>query len=75
MYLYRAVDKSGKTLDFMLSERRDEAAATAFFKRTIENNSVPEKVVIDKSGTSLAGLESVNILLMCLGFWPLIDII
>ncbi len=29
-YLYRAIDKAGKTLDFMLSERRDEAAATAF---------------------------------------------
>ena len=75
MYLYRAVDKFGKTLDFMLSERRDEAAATHFFKRTIENNGVPEKVVIDKSGANLAGLENVNILLMLLGFWPLIDII
>lgn len=29
-YLYRAIDKERKTLDFMLSERRDEAAATAF---------------------------------------------
>lgn len=32
-YLYRAIDKCGKTLDFMLSERRDEAAATAFFAK------------------------------------------
>ena len=30
MYYYRAIDKFGKTLDFMLSEQRDEAAATAF---------------------------------------------
>ncbi|MBB3458712.1 transposase-like protein [Rhizobium sp. BK313] len=30
-YFFRAVDKFGKTLDFMLSEHRDEAAASAFF--------------------------------------------
>jgi putative transposase len=34
-YLYRAIDKEGKTLDFMLSERRYEAAATAFFVKAI----------------------------------------
>ena len=38
-YLYRAVDKHGKTLDFMLSEQRDEAAATAFFARTIKTTA------------------------------------
>lgn len=31
-YYYRAVDKNGKTLDFMLSEQRDSAAARRFFK-------------------------------------------
>lgn len=40
-YLYRAIDKKGKTLDFMLSERRDEAAATAFFVKAISNNGRP----------------------------------
>ena len=49
MYLYRAIDKYGDTLDFMLSERRDEEAATNFFLRTVGSNGLLEKVVIDKS--------------------------
>jgi putative transposase len=75
MYQYRAVDKQGKTLDFMLSEQRDEAAAEAFFRQAIGNNGVPEKVVIDKSGANQAGLQTVNLLLFFLGFWPLIEIL
>jgi hypothetical protein len=62
-YYYRAVDKHGKTFDFMLSEHRDEAAATAFFTRAIGNNGFPTKVVIDKSGANMAGLQSMNCLL------------
>jgi transposase-like protein len=34
-YLYRAVDKQGNTVDFLLSERRDIAAAKRFFKKAI----------------------------------------
>ncbi len=74
-YLYRAVDKFGKTLDFMLSEQRDEAAAEAFFRQAVGNNGVPEKVLIDKSGANQAGLLNVNILLFFMGFWPLIEIL
>ena len=74
-YLYRAVDKHGKTLDFMLSERRDEDAASAFFARTIDNNGWPEKVVIDKSGANLAGLQNMNWLLLFHGWSWLIDIL
>lgn len=47
VYLYRAVDRDGQTLDFMLSERRDLAAAHRFFKKAIVTNGVPEKIVID----------------------------
>ena len=75
LYLYRAVDKFGKTLDFMLSEQRDEAAAETFFKQAVGNDGVPEKVVIDKSGANQAGLLNLNLLLWLLGFWPLIEII
>jgi transposase-like protein len=48
----------GDTLDFMLSERRDEEAATAFFKQAINNNGFPDKVVMDKSGANYAGLAN-----------------
>jgi putative transposase len=74
-YLYRAVDKYGNTIDFMLSEKRDEAAATAFFKQAIDNNGIPEKVVIDKSGSNNAGLENINVLFFIAGFYCFIDII
>lgn len=44
-YLYRAVGKEGNTLDFMLSERRGEAAATVFFTRTIPSNGWQDNCV------------------------------
>jgi putative transposase len=33
LYLYRAVDKQDKTVDFLLSKNRDKAAAVRFFKK------------------------------------------
>ena len=59
-YLYRAVDKDGETIDFMLSEKRDEAAASAFFTKAINASGKPEKVTIDKSGANNAALKSLN---------------
>ncbi|MCK4207129.1 IS6 family transposase [Brucella pituitosa] len=73
-YLYRAVDHDGQTLDFLLSERRDLAAARRFFKKAIATNSVPERVVIDKSGTNLAGLQAVNTSLKFTGTGATIEI-
>ncbi|NVO58276.1 IS6 family transposase [Rhodobacteraceae bacterium B1Z28] len=40
VYLYRAIDKFGKTLDFMLSKRRSKAAATKIFARALEVNGM-----------------------------------
>jgi putative transposase len=60
VYLYRAVDKFGKTLDFMLSGRRNKAAATKFFARALETNGMPRKIVIDKSGANTAGINEIN---------------
>ena len=59
-YLYRAVDKAGDTIDFMLSENRDEAAAKRFFTKAIGTSGQPEKVTIDKSGANNAALKSLN---------------
>jgi len=74
-YLYRAVDRDGQTLDFMLSERRDTAAARRFFKRAVGQNSVPERIAIDKSGANLAGLQSLNTILKFTGTGRIINII
>lgn len=74
-YLYRALDKLGNTLDFILSERRDEAAATAFFVKAISNNGWPAKVVIDKSGSNTAGLFNMNCLLVVNRWCWLIDVL
>ena len=67
VYLYRAVDKAGKTLDFMLAERRNEKAATLFFAKTLASNGIPEKIVIDKSGANTAGIRGVNRILKRFG--------
>ncbi|MGF6920628.1 IS6 family transposase [Paraburkholderia sp. 40] len=59
-YLYRAVDKAGNTVDFLLRARRDKEAARRYFEKAIDQNGVPETVTIDKSGANLAGLHAVN---------------
>ena len=47
MYLYRAVDKRGLTVDFLLSEHRDIAAAKRFFIRAIERHGAPDRITLD----------------------------
>src|SRR5215510_976965 len=51
-YLYRAVDKQGQTVDFLLSKNRDKAAAVRFFRKAIGNNKVPDKITLDGSQAS-----------------------
>lgn len=67
VYLYRAVGKLGKTLDFMLSKRRNKTAATKFFARTLEVNGLPRKIVIDRSGANTAGINAINCMLRSFG--------
>ena len=59
-YLYRAVDKGGDTVDFLLRAKRDHAAARAFFERAIDLHGVPEKITIDKSGSNTAAIASIQ---------------
>jgi len=59
-YLYRAVDKSGATIDFILSKKRDEHSAKRFFNKSIGYAGKPEKITIDKSGANNAALKSIN---------------
>jgi transposase-like protein len=51
-YLYRAVDKYGQTVDFLLSERRDVAAAKRFFSRAIQHNGTPRVITLDRYAAS-----------------------
>lgn len=61
------IDRFGKTLDFMLSKRRNKTAATKFFARAIEVNGLPTKILIDKSGVNTAGIIEVNRMLKWFG--------
>ena len=60
-YLYRAIDRQGKTVDFLLTKHRDTQAARRFFKNAISKHACPIKVTIDKSGANKKAIESFNV--------------
>ncbi len=60
IYLYRAVDSLGNTIEFLMRKHRDKVAAKAFFRKAFKNNERPEKVNIDKSGSNISALNSAN---------------
>ena len=59
-YLYRAVDKAGQTIDFLLTARRDKKAALRFFKKAVRQHGLPDKVTIDKSGANTAAIKALK---------------
>src|SRR5215467_12811222 len=59
-YLYRAVDKMGQTIDFLLTKERDEQAAKRFLTKAIRRHGVPEKITIDGSAANEAAIKSYN---------------
>jgi len=59
-YLYRAVDKAGRTIDFLLAPNRDRDAAEAFLRKAIRTQGLPEKITIDQSGANTAAITHYN---------------
>jgi len=59
-YLYRAVDKQGNTVDFLLTKRRMKGSAQKFLNKAIGNNGKPRLINIDKSGANTQAKRIVN---------------
>jgi putative transposase len=59
-YLYRAVDKSGQTIDFLLTEHRDTEAALRFLTQAIHRHGVPATITIDGSEANDAAIKRYN---------------
>jgi len=51
-YLYPAVDKQGRTVDFLLSEKRDVAAAKRFFRKAMKGNGTLRVITLDAYAAS-----------------------
>ena len=59
-YLYRTADRADDIVDFLLTAKRDKAAARRFLERAINQHGLPEKITIDKSGSNTSAIESVK---------------
>ena len=61
-YLYRALDSTGQTIDFLLTAKRDQAAAKRFLRRAIEasGNPMPRVMNVDKNPAYPAAVEALK---------------
>jgi putative transposase len=60
VYLYRAVDKYSKTIDFLLTQQRDKKAARRVLNKAMGRHGVPEKITIDGSDANASAIKSYN---------------
>ena len=59
-YLYRAVDKEGNTVEFLLTARHNAKAARRYLRKAMKTGGRPRKVNIDKSAASTAAIKAHN---------------
>ena len=61
-YLYRAVDSSGQTLDFMLSAKRDANAAKRFLKKVLKahHTQMPRVINVDKNAAYPPAIDALK---------------
>lgn len=52
MYLYRAIDSVGDTVEFFFTENRDLPAAKRFIRKALHRHGRPDRIVIDGSQTN-----------------------
>nr|WP_179298222.1 IS6 family transposase [Mesorhizobium carmichaelinearum] len=61
MYLYRAIDSVGDTVEFWFSEHRDPPAAKRFFRKALDRLGRPDRIVIDGSQTNHEAITSCDV--------------
>jgi transposase-like protein len=61
MYLYRAIDSVGDTVEFWFSEHRDLPAAKRFFRKALARHGRPDRVIIDGSQTNHEAIVSCDV--------------
>ncbi|MEN3931809.1 IS6 family transposase [Microvirga sp. W0021] len=60
MYLYRAIDNYGLTVEFLFSEKRNIRAARLFFKKAFERNDRPESITLDRYQANHTALVAID---------------